>query len=401
MKTTTHSLPVIESLESRLALSGTVIATIAGGVLTLTGDVADNSLTIVETLPDHFTITGGGTTLIKLGAAAAVAMVEFDAHVVSIKGDLKEGNDDIVLTDVDLTKDLTLALGIGTNTVKLTNLFLGGSLSVQGGSGTDTVTLDNLFQVSGKAAFALGDGVNSLVETAAIILVEGALSYTGGNSTDTINLTPSDFISMGSLTVAAGAGDGSLDMGCAGDLLIGGAFSLTTLDHAGVGFTTSLSTGDRLLVAGTVTVKNGVGNNAFTMSAGEALVIGGAVSVTNGNASMASGVSLSSTLITIEGGVTIKNGNGNFSSIIGASSLEIAGAVSITNGNSGSGAGSTSSVSGATVDVHGGVSFVNGSGTFVNAMNGGHVNVGGAIAFTTKDSSAALTTHWSMRFIIW
>lgn len=387
MKTSSHL--VIESLESKLAPAGTVAAVLSGGVLTLTGTLDDNSLTITEFAPDQFTIAGAGGTLIKLGADAPAASVNFSALVHTIKADLKEGNDTLNLNNIDLGKDLVVNQGIGNNATNLSGLFVGGNVTILGGANADNVTLAAFLEVGGNVTLNLGDGVNNFSSNISHLLVQGGLSYTGGNSADNISLS-NGFINLGSLTVAAGSGDGTLSIG-ASDFLIGGAVNITTLDHASVSFNTILNAGDRLVIGGPLTVKNGLGNNGFTLTAGDSALIEGAISITNGVASNSSSVSITSTLLSVEGGITIKNGNGAFNNFIAGGQVDIHGGISITNGNS---VGTTSNgIAGNVFRLLGGISISNGSGTFNNNINPSLLNAGGAISITNVDSNAGLTTN--------
>lgn len=390
MKQQTFSL--IECLESKIAPAGTVTAAIVGGVLTLTGGPEDNDLTITETQPDHFIITGAGGTLIQLGTAPAAGVVEFDAALLGLKSDLKEGNDNLVLSGVDLTKDLTINQGGGTNTLRLSNLQLGGNLVIQGGVGTDTVTMDSIVMISGNATFNLGNGNNTVDHSSLVtFVVQGAFNYTGGNAADSIALFSSDFLSLGSLTVAAGTGSGGVSLNSGGDLIIEKTVNVTSLDHPGVGFSTAMTVTDRLIVGGSFTVKNGLGDNVVYLAVSDSIFIGGALSITNGNSSTLSSMLLSSNIISIEGAVTLKNGNGRFINEFSATNLEVAGALSIVNGN---GIGtSTNQISAIQLDVHGGVSMTNGDGTFENIFSVGQANVGGVLSFVNKSSNAALTTN--------
>lgn len=60
-----YAAPVLESLESKLLMSGTVGLAVAGGVLTITGDTADNSIVIEDTGVGSFKITGIDGTSVR------------------------------------------------------------------------------------------------------------------------------------------------------------------------------------------------------------------------------------------------------------------------------------------------------------------------------------------------
>lgn len=391
---------VLEPLESKLAPAGTVTAVLAGGTLTLTGDLEANDIVITELMPDRFQITGQSGTLIKFGSAAGAPTVAFDATVTSIKVDLKEGADVVLFSDVKLLKDVTVNLGIGANTARFEALSIGGNLSVQGGNDADQIFFRNRLLVGGNATFAMGNGTNSVEYTPGTpgfdtLQIEGALKYTGGTAGDTLNFNIASAILLGSVDFAPGAGGGLLTLESTKDVIVGGKFNLTTLDHAGTVFETRIASQEIVSIGGALTVKNGAGQNVLVATATDALLIGGAVSVTQGNVSSAarSEVILTSTdHVSIEGGVTIKNGNGDYTNRISAAQVEIDGAVAVTNGNSGA-TYSQNTVAGSSLDIQGGISYTNGSGTYINQVGEGtaSVNVGGTITIVNKDSTADFT----------
>ena len=384
-------LSVIESLESKIAPAGTVIATIAGGVLTLTGDLSDNAITITEVTPDHFTIVGAGGTLIKLGAAAAAANVEFDGLLDSIKSDMKEGNDVITLMNVTLSKDLTLVQGLGNNTTNATALNIGGNLAIQGASGTDIVTFATSLAVGGNATLALGDGANTVSETASFITIGGALNYTGGTAVDTLNLSPTAALQLGSVAINLGINAGSVELSSGTDVIVAGGVSFISGAHSAATVSFTFGAAEHASIGGGVTVKNGLGNNLVSLGAGESIRIGGATSITNGDASTSSSVGISSSVIKLDGGMTVKNGNGVFTNSV-SGTLDVTGGIAITNGNSGGGT-TTNQISGASMDISGGITIANGSGTYTNSVNGGDVSLGGGILFSNVASGGASTTN--------
>jgi len=394
------SRPVIERLESKIAPAGTVTAVIAGGVLTLTGDLEANDIVITELMPDRFMVTGQAGTLIKLGSAAGASSVDFDGTVTSIKVDLKEGADVVLFDQVKLVKDVTVNLGIGANTARFNGLSIGGNLTIQGGNDADQIFFRERLLVGGNATFAMGNGTNSVEFTPGTpgfdaIQIEGALKYMGGTAGDTLLFNIASPILLGSVDFAPGAGGGSLTLESTKEVIIGSKFNLTTLDHAGARFETRVVSQEIVSIGGALTVKNGTGQNVMVMEGTDALLIGGAVAVTNGNVSsvLRSEVILTSTdHVSIEGGVTIKNGNGDYTNRISAAQVEIDGAVAVTNGNSGA-TGTLNTVTGGSLDIQGGISYTNGAGTYTNEVGlaGSSVNVGGTINIVNKDSTADFT----------
>ncbi|MDZ4287343.1 MAG: hypothetical protein U0984_05265 [Prosthecobacter sp.] len=158
----THPLPVVESLEPRLAPAGVIAAIVAGGVLKLTGDAVDNGLTVTEISPDTLRLTGTGGTLISLSGAAGVATIDIANVDKGILADLKQGNDTLTISAAAFSGDVNVQLGIDDNTLTLADLALGGNLIVNGLNGTDTVSLSGTtLMVNGLTTINLGDGNNT------------------------------------------------------------------------------------------------------------------------------------------------------------------------------------------------------------------------------------------------
>lgn len=381
--------PVLELLESKYAPAGVVTATIAAGVLTLTGDLADNNITITEVAPDRFLVTGLDGTQIKLGTADPVETLDFDA-LQSIRIDMKEGADVVSLTGVSLSKDLSVVQGIGSNTTVLDGVSIGGALSVTGQSGADVVNILSSLTVGGNATFQLGDGANTVNESASIISIGGALNYTGGTATDSLNLSPSGPLSLGSVKIALGINSGSVVLSSQAQLTVAGEVNFESKDHAAGLVSLSMSATDTLFIGGKLTVKNGLGDNVVNISAGDGITIGQAVSITNGNASTASIFAMTSNQIALEAGLLVVNGTGGFTTVL-SGSLDVTGNIAITNGNSGS-ATSTTALSGEKIDVSGGITVTNGTGTYSTSVTASDLNVAKVIAFSTKASSGSATT---------
>ena len=68
-KATSHqaTLLQLEALEPRLLLSGVVTLSVSAGTLKITGDTADNQISIAQTGTGSYTIAGLGTTQVKVG----------------------------------------------------------------------------------------------------------------------------------------------------------------------------------------------------------------------------------------------------------------------------------------------------------------------------------------------
>src|SRR4051812_21218285 len=102
----------LDPLETRDTPAGTVTATFAGGRLTLTGDAADNAVTINQLADGRLALAGNLGTEIRLNGAPPVPSVTLPAP---------------------LTGALTAAWGAGRDQLTLSGVALPASLSVNGG----------------------------------------------------------------------------------------------------------------------------------------------------------------------------------------------------------------------------------------------------------------------------
>jgi hypothetical protein len=160
----------LHQLESRDNPNGTVTASVAGGILTLTGDDLDNSIAVDQTGAGSFTVTGAANTAIQggpnfTGVNSVVANLADGNDVVALFGSVDQDSDG--LTDFILPGAVTINAGDGSNILGLT-----GSGKVQvsgfsytGGDGDDQVTFyggfDKGSKVTGNVVINVGIGFNS------------------------------------------------------------------------------------------------------------------------------------------------------------------------------------------------------------------------------------------------
>jgi hypothetical protein len=255
-----HSV-FIEPLEPRYVLSGNILASFAGGVLTLTAETAlaaeNIQIEMVDPSGDfsasgqvavfqtdlNTTINGfttflspigqtvreikidlkagddalalhgvqiAGSLTARLGEGANTVFVDGDTHIggsLSLKGGL--GNDSFDFANgVTIGKALTLSAGAGTNDIDLVfGVQVGGALIVSAGAGNDTVRFGRLF-VGGTTTVGLGDGQNVLtndVSDAGTTQMLGAAKFSFGAGADTFDLAKGTLFGAG-LTATLGAG---------------------------------------------------------------------------------------------------------------------------------------------------------------------------------------------------
>ena len=163
----------VESLERRVMLDGNVAASVAGGVLLITGDANSNAITISSPTtggssggttfqPGTLLITPDATTSVNNGAAGAsvqVSGVTFGARI-----SLGSGNDTLSFQDsTGLVGPVTIQTGAGSDKVQvndftfskvsvtsqgdcaidLSNTTVQQSLALQGGQGSNTATFED------------------------------------------------------------------------------------------------------------------------------------------------------------------------------------------------------------------------------------------------------------------
>ncbi|MFM9964687.1 MAG: hypothetical protein ACKV2Q_26070 [Planctomycetaceae bacterium] len=199
----------VQLLEQRTLPAGTVIALVAAGSITLTGDNNSNQLTINVTATG-ITLTGTDGTLIRRGARSASTVTIAGSNTFrDVNIDLNGGND-------ALTVNVGTALAAG-NLTALRNL------RINTGVGDDSVTVNNATSMSGSItvggglAVDLGAGNDRLTTTAqpapstlvaAPINVAGNVRITGSTGDDVVAL---EALTVGKhLTIETGSGNDSV-----------------------------------------------------------------------------------------------------------------------------------------------------------------------------------------------
>ena len=112
----------VESLESRAMLAGNVLVSVdSAGNVRITGDNADNRLTITQSGNGSYLIMGQQTTINGLASRTVTGVRR------SLAMDLRGGNDEVTFTG---------ALPGGTFGPRFTSSF-----TVRGGAGSDTINI--------------------------------------------------------------------------------------------------------------------------------------------------------------------------------------------------------------------------------------------------------------------
>ena len=298
--------PANSSLEHRTLLAGTVNVAFLNGALTLTalddltqagvlGLKNDNVIVLTSSAPGVVTLSGVGETFALAGTGP------FNG-VTSIKLDLKEGNDSVTLSAINVSGALTVLGGEGNTSVAGGGALA--SVTVTNGDGNDTLTLTGL-TVTGAVTVTNGEGNSSTNLTGANF---GSLRVTNLDGFDTYTVVNSTV--TGTTSINNGLGGSTVSW-------VGGAlnnsFSLTNGDGAN---TTTLAPTS----AKAITILNGNGGSTTTLAGS----IVGAVSVTNGEGRDSFSYGGTSSLT---GNLTINNKGGGSTTTLGRT---ITGNVSVT-----------------------------------------------------------------------
>ena len=155
----------LQPLEDRCTPAGVVRATLAGGVLSLSGDDAPNTVA-VGFADGTVTLTPDATTAIN--AAEPGEAVTLTGQARSLRAVLRGGVDTLTFdpaADVVLPDGASFNLGDGENTLSLVTAGRVelGRLAVTAGEGLDTVNVDagvGLGRVRGPVTFNYGDGAS-------------------------------------------------------------------------------------------------------------------------------------------------------------------------------------------------------------------------------------------------
>jgi len=154
----------LEALESRWVPAGVVNLALTGGVLTVTGDAADNAITITENATaGSYTVTAQGGTTLTAGAGVTLANATTSnaiTTVASIKADMGAS------TATANTADIIIFAGNAAAGTTLT-----GTLDVTAGDGINT-TFNAAFNVAGRTTIT-NAGVAGNANDGAITTITG------------------------------------------------------------------------------------------------------------------------------------------------------------------------------------------------------------------------------------
>ena len=287
----------LDALEERRLLSGNVIATLAPatGILTITGDTGNNSITISSPsgTTNDLRVAGNTSGLPVAGVVVKPPVVPTLPESTNVNG--------VAYTDFALSsvKSIVVTMQNGNDTVNLGTASTG-------------------FAVPGNVSMAFGagnDAVNSMALTANALTI----SATGAGN-DTLNLTRT---TAGGATIATGGGTD-------GVTLNGGAIGTASITTLATGTLPDAITVENFTAVapsktgiGLLSIAAGNGNNTINVLNSPLAVL--TVSAGNGSNSIIASAPL------INNYASIIAGNGN--NTISLASPAITGAATITSGN--------------------------------------------------------------------
>ena len=309
----------LESLEPRLAPAGLLTLTAAGGVLTISGDAADNGIQISD-IPTtgrwQINNYGGLTTTFSYNGAIIAAGDTIPAQS-AIKATLGDGNDQLEILPSGSPSSLLLPGGITVNAGKGDdNIFLGFS------------STQNL--VVGAVSVDLGEG-DDVFDSTLSGTYTGAVKVLGGLGNDTVRIegVSADQVFLQGLSVDVGKGDNTVFFN-AFRLSVAGALSI--VDAGDVGITPSISLiSDTLTVDGAVNISVAAGNSNIQIgnSTTDVQQFGAGLKIVGGTGNDT--VSFQG-IQTIDSGVTVDLKAGNNSTTFGIGSSFAAASLSILGG---------------------------------------------------------------------
>jgi hypothetical protein len=253
--------PLVECLESRTLLSGTVSASVVNGTLIVHGDAARNAIILDQTglNADQVRLTGTGDTKINKEAGPIVlngvkrnVVVRMGANAddvtlrdvnlpgsVAIEG--RGGADTLTLSNVRVASNLNITSGAKGSTTAIGTVTIGKDLTVRGGAGGQNVSFLSV-HVKRNTVVTSGRGASLL--TVDDSTFDGFVRVTAGAAADVVRID-----SLGApdgpqsrfgrpVAVSLNAGKDTLQLGVLGQTGNGSTFAGAVRFSGGPGFDT-------------------------------------------------------------------------------------------------------------------------------------------------------------------
>lgn len=216
----------IESLESRIAPAGLVLATYNAVTreLTITGDDSSNSVAVYQTGPTTWRVEGKEDAALVNTSINVVGDERLEIGAIAKLTVLMAGGDDTVeLINLRALKSLSVDTGAGADVVETMGLVVKGNATLSMGAGLDAVDLDGLVAaISGN--LSVTDGGDGLTFTfgAANSTIGGSVQFTGGAGADALLMATDTNLKIGKQVEFNGNGGlDRLEFGSQGTVSIG------------------------------------------------------------------------------------------------------------------------------------------------------------------------------------
>lgn len=193
----------VAALEQRQLLSGNVTAIpvkVAGITdIVVTGDSSSNSIKIVQSGMQEYTVSGTSGTKINgnLGGSFKFNFSNFNDVLIS----MNSGDDSVVLVGgtADFDSNLVIDTGAGTDLVNLGGVTVKGRLTVQMGDDKDKLDMLNSTIAS---ALAIGMDAGEDLANLVGVTVKGTLTVQMGTGTNKLNIKNSRLHNSGTVADA-------------------------------------------------------------------------------------------------------------------------------------------------------------------------------------------------------
>jgi hypothetical protein len=182
MRRSTSKRFSFERLEDRSVLNGTVTATAAGGTLVLTGDAANNAITVHQVGKNS-----DGSAIIQVVGAAKTKINNLDTSQTGVLFTFGAGEGNgITSIDIELAGGSDVLTFVGANVTGSITVNMDDPGSDGVGDGNDVLTMVNVHSTDDVISISLGNGLN----VAAVVNTSSGSDFTltGGDNRNIISL---------------------------------------------------------------------------------------------------------------------------------------------------------------------------------------------------------------------
>jgi fibronectin-binding autotransporter adhesin len=374
---------LLETLEPRIAPAGIVNLTTANGVLTVTGTSDSNNILIYESAPGEWRVmeSAPGGTLFSLNGNTAQPDQLMPAQN-SIRVNLLGGAvDDLQLSNLTLSGDVTVTGGDGADNVVMFNTHIGGKLTADLGNDIDYLGFDALSSIGGAVSLKMGAGSDT-------VLLNGG-TYGAGMTVD-LGKDGNTFLSISTATIFGNlsiSNSGSLantqTVSLGGSTSVGGNVTIkSTTSQLSLGI--ALGGGENVRIGGSVTIQGSAANDM--MNLGNQVFIGGALNVQAGNGT---NYLAQSTGTLVVGSLKYTGGSGDDSVTFGGTSFVTGAGASI---NFGAGASNRLELTcSSSVKIAGGLALTGGTGAEDLIVQTPLLTISGALSFNAAAGNNSMT----------